>query len=52
MPRSTFAYAVPFALSLTLLIGCNALRTHQARDPQGQLVGANVLDLVPMPRST
>ncbi|KND61297.1 hypothetical protein BVER_04174 [Candidatus Burkholderia verschuerenii] len=37
---------IPFALVFTLLTGCSAMRTHEARDPSGQLIGSNVLDLV------
>ncbi|WP_338616334.1 hypothetical protein [Pigmentiphaga sp. CHJ604] len=34
------------AFLCALLTGCAAYRTHEAREPQGQLVGANILDLV------
>jgi hypothetical protein len=44
MTRSTIA--TPFVLLLTLLAGCSAVRTHEARNPQGALIGSNVLDLV------
>jgi hypothetical protein len=38
---------VAFAFLCTLLTGCAAYRTHEARDTQGgKLVGSNVLDLV------
>jgi hypothetical protein len=37
---------IPFAFLLTTLTACSAYRTHEARDPQGALVGSNVLDLV------
>ncbi|WP_277182982.1 hypothetical protein [Caballeronia sp. BR00000012568055] len=42
MSRLTIAFAFLF----TFLTGCGALRTHEARDPQGALVGSNVLDLI------
>jgi hypothetical protein len=36
-----------FAFLFTLLTGCAAYRTHEARDVQGgKLVGSNILDLV------
>lgn len=44
MARSTIA--TPFVVLLTLLAGCSAMRTHEARNPHGALVGSNVLDLV------
>jgi hypothetical protein len=41
------APAVASVLLFTLLTGCAAYRTHQARDTQeGRLVGANIVDLV------
>ena len=35
-----------FLLSITLLSGCAAYRTHEARKDSGALIGSNVLDLV------
>jgi hypothetical protein len=37
---------IPLAFALTTLTACGAFRTHEARDPQGELVGSNILDLV------
>lgn len=37
---------IAFAFLFTFLTGCGAIRTHEARDTQGQLIGSNVLDLV------
>jgi hypothetical protein len=38
---------IAFAFLFTLLTGCAAYKTHEARDVQdGKLVGANILDLV------
>ncbi|MBN3767538.1 hypothetical protein [Burkholderia sp. Ac-20365] len=40
MPRLTII------LFFTLLTGCSEIRMHEARNPQGELIGSNVLDLV------
>jgi hypothetical protein len=40
--RSTYV----FPLMISLLAGCSSWRTHEARDPKGELIGSNVLDLV------
>jgi len=37
---------IPLAFALTTLTACGAFRTHEARDPQGALIGSNILDLV------
>ncbi|GAB5096087.1 hypothetical protein P9250_06425 [Caballeronia sp. LP006] len=42
MSRLTIAFAFLF----TLLTGCSAIRTHEARNTDGALIGSNVLDLV------
>jgi hypothetical protein len=45
MPPTKLLFAAPLAL-LFALSGCSTLRMHEARKPEGALIGSNVLDLV------
>jgi hypothetical protein len=43
---SRLRLTIAFAFLFTMLTGCAAYRTHEARDVQGQLIGSNIQDLV------